>query len=150
MATQLIKTSALNWPHGKSRAMIHLPNVNWSLPCFTFNLNPDGNFGDSIRACTCVRNCEILWETHFLVHFNLVYNNSALLVMASQGGSHKPAAWGNYRDRNISLVFWPEGQSVDLKGKISGGFLLWERIKSIMRTWERNQGLLCVTHFHRF
>lgn len=113
MATRLMKLSAFSWPHSERRPGRHLSHVNGSVSRFAFNMNSDGNFGASVRACTCVRNCEILWEAHFLVHFNLVCHNSASLVMASQGGSHKPGAGKNYRVRNMSLIFWPKGQRVD-------------------------------------
>lgn len=114
MSTQLIKTSALNELLAKCRAVIDLSNVKGNIPWFTFNLNFNGNFSESIRVCTYIRNCEILWETHFQVYFNLVYNSSASLVIASQGGSYKPGAWKNYREWNMSFIFWPEGQRVNL------------------------------------
>ena len=62
-----------------------------------------------------MRNCE-MWETYFLVHLNLVYisNNSTSLVIASQDECLKPVARKNYRERNMSLIYWPEGQKVDL------------------------------------
>lgn len=92
---------------------ISVMNIHW----FTFNLNLEGNLGDSIKACTRIRNCEIWWGTHFMNHFNLVCNNSASLVMASQGGNHKPGIWKNFIKRNMSFIFWSEGQRVDMKEK---------------------------------
>lgn len=127
MATPLIKISALDWPHAKCGAVIDLSNVSWSIPWFTFNLNSDGNFGDSIRACTCVRNCEILWETHFLVHFNLVYNNSASAVMALKAEAVNVAheritgreKWASFSDLRVRE--WTGGKSQEdfyLEGKL--------------------------------
>lgn len=60
-------------------------------------------------------------------HFNLVYNNSASVVMVSQGGNHKPGIWKNFMERNMILIFCPEGQRVERKEEKSRGDFSLER-----------------------
>lgn len=120
--------------------------MNWNIHWFTFGLNLEVNLGDSIKACTRLKNCELWWGTHFVNHFNLVCNNSASLVMASHGGNHKPGIWKNFMERNMILIFWPEGQRVERKEKKSLGDFSLERRLGDRACTGRNLSLFYLTY----